>query len=130
MRVPRGGGNKGLKELTDVWLCGERQLVPPSLEWGGGRKGGKEEGKEGARCWRLTVNGDPDLGVVVAVGDLPDIKGFRGGVGQQAEEQDDGVGRGKTFRMDLPGRRLKIHASVMRRGRRGTLADVTSAPPT
>lgn len=81
-----------------------------SFFWGGRRVGG----------WRLTVNGDPDLGVVVAVGDLPDIKGFRWGVREQTEEQDDGVGRGKTFWMDLPGKRLKIHASAMRRGR-GTL---------
>lgn len=53
----------------------------------------------------LTVNGDPDLRVVVPVGDLPDIKGLGGRVGQQAEEEDDGVGRGKTFRVDLPGKR-------------------------
>lgn len=51
---------------------------------------------------RLTVDRDPDFRVVVFVGNLPDIKSFRGRVGQEAEEQDDGVRRGKTIRMDLP----------------------------
>lgn len=50
----------------------------------------------------LTVEGKPNLGVVVSVGNLPDIKRFRGRIGQQTEEKDDGVGWGKTFRMDLP----------------------------
>lgn len=62
--------------------------------WGGGVRRGS-----------LTVQGDPDLRVVVPVGNLPDIEGFGGRVGQQAEEEDDGVGRGKTFRVDLPGKR-------------------------
>lgn len=52
--------------------------------------------------WRLTVDGDPDFRVVVFVCNLPDIKRFGGCVGQEAEEQDDGVRRGKTIRMDLP----------------------------
>lgn len=52
----------------------------------------------------LTVEADPDLGVVVFVGNLPDIKRFRGRIRQQAEEEDDGVGWGKTVRMDLPGK--------------------------
>lgn len=50
----------------------------------------------------LTVEADPDLGVVVFVGNLPDIEGLRGRVGRQAEEEDDGVGRGQAFRVDLP----------------------------
>lgn len=50
----------------------------------------------------LTVEGDPDLGVVVFVRNLPDIERFRGCIGQQAEKEDDGVGWGKTFRMNLP----------------------------
>lgn len=58
----------------------------------------------------LTVKGDPDLRVVVLVGDLPDIKGLGGGVGQQAEEEDDGVGRGKTFRVDFSGKRQEQNA--------------------
>lgn len=62
-------------------------------------------GGGGVRRGLLTVQGDPDLRVVVPVGNLPDIKGFGGRVGQQAEEEDDGVGRGKTFRVDLPGKR-------------------------
>lgn len=61
------------------------------------------------QTWMLTVKRDPDLGVVVFVGNLPDIKSFRGSVGQQAEEEDDGVGWGKTFRMDLPGDVKNIH---------------------
>lgn len=58
----------------------------------------------------LTVQGEPDLRVVVPVGDLPDIKGLGGRVGQQAEEEDDGVGWGKTFWMDLPGKRQEHSA--------------------
>lgn len=58
----------------------------------------------------LTVKSDPDLRVVVPVGDLPDIKGLGGRVGQQAEEQDDGVGRGEAFRVDLPGKRQEHNA--------------------
>lgn len=58
---------------------------------------------------RLTVDGDPDLRVVVFVCNLPDIKGFRACVGQQAEEQDDGVGWGKTLWMDLPVSIKNIH---------------------
>lgn len=58
---------------------------------------------------RLTVDGDPDLGVVVFVGNLPDIKRFRRCVRQQTEEQDDGVGWGKTVRMDLPVSVKSIH---------------------
>ena len=99
-----------------MWLCGGRQLFSPSSEGEERRTGGRRAGG-----WGLTVNGDPDLRVVVAVGDLPDIKGFRGRVGEQAEEQDDGVGRGKTFWVDLPGKRLKINTSVTSHGR-GTLA--------
>lgn len=57
----------------------------------------------------LTVEADPDLGVVVFVRNLPDIKRFRGRVRQQAEEEDDGVGWGQTFRMDLPGDVSNIH---------------------
>lgn len=54
-------------------------------------------------CFAGRIDGDPDLGVVVFVCNLPDIKRFRACVGQQAEEQDDGVGWGKTLRMDLLG---------------------------
>lgn len=54
------------------------------------------------QTWMLTVDGDPDLGVVVFVCNLPDIERFRGRVREQTEEEDDGVGWGKTFRMDLP----------------------------
>lgn len=54
-------------------------------------------------CFAGRVDGDPDFRVVVFVGNLPDIKRFRGCVGQEAEEQDDGVRRGKTIRMDLLG---------------------------
>lgn len=57
----------------------------------------------------LTVEADPDLGVVVFVRNLPDIKRFRGRIRQQAEEEDDGVGWGQTFRMDLPGNVKNIH---------------------
>lgn len=32
---------------------------------------------------------------------LPDVEGLGGRVGQEAEHQDDGVGVGKTFRVDL-----------------------------
>lgn len=57
----------------------------------------------------LTVKADPDLGVVVFVGNLPDIKRLRGRIRQQAEEEDDCVGWGQTFRMDLPGNVKNIH---------------------
>lgn len=54
-------------------------------------------------CFAGRVEGDPDLGVVVFVCNLPDIKRFSGCVGQEAEEQDDSVRRWKTLRMDLFG---------------------------
>lgn len=57
----------------------------------------------------LTIQGDPDLRVVVFVSNLPDIKRFRGCIGQQAEEEDERVGWGKTFRMDLPVNVENIH---------------------
>lgn len=69
------------------------------------------------RTRMLTVEGDPDLGVVVFVGNLPDIKRFRGRIGQQAEEEDDGVGWGQPVRMDLPGNGKNIR---LQRSDRGT----------
>lgn len=71
----------------------------------GGRGESPWTGRKRGRRGLLTVKSDPDLRVVAPVGDLPDIKGLGGRVGQQAEEEDDGVGRGKTFRVDLPGKR-------------------------
>lgn len=57
------------------------------------------------KAWRgLTVDGDPNLRVVVAVSNLPDIKCLVGGVGEETEEQDYGVGWRKTLWVDLPGR--------------------------
>lgn len=56
---------------------------------------------------RLTVDGDPDLGVVAFVWDLPDIEGLGACVGQEAEEHDNGVRWGKTLRMDLPVKKNK-----------------------
>lgn len=87
----------------------------------------------GGPCGLLTVKGDPDLRVVVPVGDLPDIKGLGGRVGQQAEEQDDGVGRGKTFRVDLPGKRQEhsVHgreSQLVYRPGRGRLQTRVRAP--
>lgn len=73
---------------------GQLQLLPPPAE---------------GQTWMLTVEGDPDLGVVVFVSNLPDIKRFRGRIGKQAQEEDDGVGWGKTFRMDLPVNVKNIH---------------------
>lgn len=73
---------------------GQLQLLPPPAE---------------GQTWTLTVEGDPDLGVVVFVSNLPDIKRFRGRIGKQAQEEDDGVGWGKTFRMDLPVNVKNIH---------------------
>lgn len=83
-----------------------------------GRKGEREHLKLLMRsvqlciCWvqdssgkmqsgRLTVDGDADLRVVVFVRNLPDIERFGGRVGQQAEEQDDGVGWRETLGVDL-----------------------------
>lgn len=82
-------------------MCVQLCVWRAPAEGGGG--GGGEQG--GVRRGLLTVEGDPDLRVVAPVSNLPDIEGFGGRVGQQAEEEDDGVGRGKTFRVDLPGKR-------------------------
>lgn len=51
---------------------------------------------------KLTVERDSNFGVVPVVGNLPDVKSLVGRVGQEAEEHDDGVGRGKTVGVDLP----------------------------
>lgn len=50
----------------------------------------------------VTVDGDSGLRLVVLAGDLPDVKGLTGGVWEQPEHQQDGVGRGKSFWVDLP----------------------------
>lgn len=44
---------------------------------------------------------------MVAARHLPDVEGLGGGVGQEAEHQDDGVGVGKTVRVDLSVRETK-----------------------
>lgn len=106
--------------------------VCPKLQLGW-REGGSGGGGLGGSCGLLTVKGEPDLRVVVPVGDLPDIKGLGGRVGQQAEEQDDGVGRGKTFRVDLPGKRQEhsVHgreSQLVYRPGRGRLQTRARAP--
>lgn len=54
-------------------------------------------------CFARRVDREADLRVVALVGNLPDVKRLGSGVGEQPEEQDDGVGWGKTIRMDLLG---------------------------
>lgn len=49
----------------------------------------------------LTVHGEAGLWLVVFAGELPDVEGLGGRVGQQTEHQDDGVGLRKTVRMDV-----------------------------
>ena len=122
--------NKRSKELTDVRAMWRTTAVSSIFGGGGGGRVGGLGGKGGRGVWRLTVNGDPDLGVVVAVGDLPNIKGLRGGVREQAEDQDDGVGRGKTLWMNLPGKEVKnTRVCHEAQGRGNPLeGDVTSLP--
>lgn len=49
----------------------------------------------------LTVDGDARLRPVVFAGHLPDVEGLGGGVGQQPEHEDDGVGVRKAVRVDV-----------------------------
>lgn len=49
------------------------------------------------------IHSDSDLRVVVFISNLPDIKRVRGCIGQEAEEQDDGVRWWKTIWMNLLG---------------------------
>lgn len=51
---------------------------------------------------RLTVQDDSHQRLVVLVEDLPQGEGLGRRVGQQSEEQADGVVGGKSFRMDVP----------------------------
>lgn len=50
----------------------------------------------------LTVQDDSHQRLVVLVEDLPEGEGLRRCVGQQSEQQADGVVRGQPFRMDEP----------------------------
>lgn len=49
----------------------------------------------------FTVNSDAGLWLVVFARHLPDVEGLCGRVGEEAEHQDDGVGVGKTERVDV-----------------------------
>lgn len=50
----------------------------------------------------LTVNGEPDLWVVVLIRYLPYIKRVLAGVGKETEEENQRVGGRKTIWMDFP----------------------------
>lgn len=50
----------------------------------------------------LTVQDDPNQRLVVLVEDLPECKGLLGRVGQQSEQQSDGVVGGQPLRVDVP----------------------------
>lgn len=52
---------------------------------------------------------------------LPDVEGLGGGVGQEAEHQDDGVGVGEAIGVDLP---------VQRDERLMPIMDVNRVKPT
>lgn len=49
----------------------------------------------------FTVKSDAGLWLVVFARHLPDVKGLGGRVGEEAEHQDDGVGVGKTERVEV-----------------------------
>lgn len=49
---------------------------------------------------------------MVSAGHLPEVEGLSGGVGQQSEHEDDGVGVRKAVRVDLSAQRGEVMAAV------------------
>ena len=73
----------------------------------------------------VTVDGDSGLRLVVLAGDLPDVEGLSGGVWEQAEHEQYGVGVGESVRVDLP----VPHTTTRLSARCSNSCRVTTKPP-